>query len=135
MLNRITLIGECISEPKRLTTIDGEITKFELRTWDSGSSPRFEFHTVLTKGDLAIAVHEQLKPKDGVCVEGSIKSRTWERYGQKTKITEVYATFLKKVGTVPIPGQRKKREPKPNEKPVERLQVPPGGVQERIPIR
>jgi single-strand DNA-binding protein len=98
-LNRATLIGNLGKDPET-TLLEGNISvaKFTLATSDTykdkNGQPHTDtdWHTIIAWRGLAELATKYLKKGSLVCVEGKIKSRTYDdKEGVKRYVTEIQA--------------------------------------------
>lgn len=101
-LNRAQLIGHIGREPELKYTQQGSkpVLRFSLATsdrWidDNGNKQeRTEWHTVLVWGKRAEGLAKLLHKGSRVFVEGQLRTRCWEKEGQKHYSTEINMTEI-----------------------------------------
>lgn len=104
-VNRVFLVGNLGKDPEqRFTTGGRAVAKFPLATnesWvdaDGNKQERSEWHNIVAWGKQAELCGQHLAKGRQVCVEGSIRSRSYDdKDGIKKYITEIVAqhvTFL-----------------------------------------
>lgn len=98
-VNKVILIGNCGADPEtRYLPNGGAVTNINLattRSWrdrESGEqNERTEWHKIVFFRRLAEIAGEYLKKGSKVYIEGSLRTRQWEKDGQKHYTTEVIA--------------------------------------------
>lgn len=102
MLNKVQLIGFLGANPEiRYTTDQKAIAKFSLATsesWkgkDGQKQEHTEWHNIVIHGKLAEVVRDYLKKGSLVYLEGSIKTRSWEKDASIHYITEIICDSMK----------------------------------------
>ena len=101
-INKVILIGRLGKDPEERTTANGtRISNFSLATDNyngNNGEKTTEWHRVVVFGKTAEQCNQYLRKGRLVCVEGSLKTRTWEKSpGEKVYFTDVVAsrvTFL-----------------------------------------
>ena len=104
-LNKVILIGRLGAdvEVKYMPNKSAQ-AKLNLATserWkdkDGKNHEKTEWHRVVAWRQLAEFAGEWLKKGQMVCVEGSLKTRTWEQDGEKKYMTEVVADNITMLG-------------------------------------
>ncbi len=98
-INKVILIGNLGSDPEtRYLPSGGAVTNVRLATSESWrdkqsgeTKERTEWHNVVFFNKLAEIAGEYLKKGSKVYVEGSLRTRQWEKDGQKHYTTEIVA--------------------------------------------
>lgn len=98
-VNKVILIGNCGADPEtRYMPNGGAVTNITLattQTWrdreNGEQNERTEWHKVVFFRRLAEIAGEYLKKGSKVYIEGSLRTRQWERDGQKHYSTEIIA--------------------------------------------
>ena len=101
-INKVILIGNLGADPETRYLQDGNaVTNIRLatsETWrdrDSGQqNERTEWHRVVFFRRLAEIAGEYLKKGSKVYIEGALRTRQWEREGQKHYTTEIVANEM-----------------------------------------
>jgi single-strand DNA-binding protein len=101
-VNKVILVGNLGNDPETRYMPDGNaVTNITVATsinWkdrDSGESKeRTEWHRVVFFRRLAEIAGEYLKKGSKVYVEGSLRTRQWEKEGQKHYTTEIVASEM-----------------------------------------
>ena len=100
-MNKVLLIGRLGKNPENRSTTDGtEVSLFNLATdsKQSNNEKITEWHRVVAYGKTAAVCNQYLQKGRLVCVEGALRTRTYEKTpGEKRWITEVITskiTFL-----------------------------------------
>lgn len=99
-INRVTLIGNLGADPELKFTPNGAaVLRLRLATTESyvdknrQRQERTEWHTVTVFGNRAEALSKILRKGRSVCVEGRLRTRSWDSDdGTKRYATEVAAT-------------------------------------------
>jgi len=100
-INKVLLIGRLGKDPEERSTHGGtRVSQFTLATdeYHGEGEKTTEWHRVVTYGKTAELCNQYLQKGQLVCVDGSLRTRSWEKApGEKRWITEVVAakiTFL-----------------------------------------
>lgn len=101
-INKVILIGRLGKDPEERTTANGtRISNFSLATDNyngNNGETTAEWHRIVAFGKTAELCNQYLRKGRLVCIEGSLKTRTWEKSpGEKVYYTDVVAsrvTFL-----------------------------------------
>ena len=101
-VNKVILIGNITADPEAKNLPNGdEISNFSVATstfWkdkDTGESKeRPEFHRICAFKRLAEICNQYLKKGSKVYIEGSLRTRSWEKDGQKFYRTEIIANEM-----------------------------------------
>ncbi len=101
-INKVILVGNLGRDPEtRYMPSGGAVTNVSVATsksWrdrDSGEQKeRTEWHRVVFFNRLAEIANEYLKRGSKVYVEGELRTREWEREGQKHYTTEIVASEM-----------------------------------------
>lgn len=104
-VNKVILVGNLGADPETRYMPSGDaITTIRLATTDrfkdkSGEKQeRTEWHRVVFFGRLAEIAGEYLKKGRSVYVEGTLRTREWEKDGVKRYTTEVVANEMQMLG-------------------------------------
>lgn len=124
MLNKVQVIGRLGKEPEIRHTQQGKaIASFTLassETWKDKSGEKQErtewFNVVCFSEGLSGVIEKYVHKGDLIYVEGSLKTRTYEKDGQTKYITEVvldgFNGTMKMLGGAKKEGGEKAEEPK-----------------------
>ena len=101
-INKVILVGNLGRDPEtRYMPYGGAVTNVSIATsksWrdrDSGEQKeRTEWHRIVFFNRLAEIANEYLKRGSKVYVEGELRTREWEREGQKHYTTEIVANEM-----------------------------------------
>jgi single-strand DNA-binding protein len=101
-INKVILIGNLGRDPEtRYTPSGGAITNVTVATSESWKDKqsgqqqeRTEWHKVVFFNKLAEIAGEYLKKGSKVYIEGSLRTRQWEKDGQKHYTTEIVANEM-----------------------------------------
>ena len=101
-INKVILVGKLGRDPEtRYMPSGGAVTNVSIATsksWrdrDSGEQKeRTEWHRIVFFNRLAEIANEYLKRGSKVYVEGELRTREWEREGQKHYTTEIVANEM-----------------------------------------
>jgi single-strand DNA-binding protein len=132
-LNRVMLFGNLGSDPELRVTPSGQsILKMRLATTESyldrnnTRQERTEWHSIALWGKRGEALAKFLKKGDRIFIEGSIRTSSYEKNGEKRYRTEVVAS------NVILSGKRGDRQEQPAETSTSDNDAPP--VDEDIPF-
>jgi len=94
-LNKVILIGRLGKDPEIRHTQSGDpVANFSLATseWVKDGDPRTEWHNIVVWGKPAEFCEKYLQKGMLVCVEGRIRTRSWEgKDGNSRKTTEIHS--------------------------------------------
>lgn len=101
-INKVILIGNLGQDPDQRSLPNGNaVTNIRIatsETWrdkQSGDTQeRTEWHSVVFFGRLAEIAAQYLKKGSKVYIEGSLRTRQWEKEGQKHYTTEIIANEM-----------------------------------------
>jgi single-strand DNA-binding protein len=99
-LNRVFLIGNIGKEPNLREVGENAVLEFTLATSESfqgrdgNRRERTEWHTIKVWGKRAQALGKFLTKGMMLCVEGSIRTESWERDGEKKYKTTIVANNI-----------------------------------------
>jgi single-strand DNA-binding protein len=118
-LNKAIVIGYLTQDPELRYSANGTpVCTFSVATnfhWHNAQGERMqetEFHWCVAFGDLAERIAEFMEKGSNICVEGRLRTESWEHQDHKhyrTKIIVERATF----------GAKKDREDAPHERAVD----------------
>jgi single-strand DNA-binding protein len=98
-LNRVTLLGNLGADPELRMTGSGQaVLNMRLATTESyldknkARQERTEWHNVVVWGKRAEGLGKILGKGDRVCIEGGLRTSSYEKDGEKRYKTEVVAT-------------------------------------------
>jgi single-strand DNA-binding protein len=112
-MNKVFLLGNLGADPElRYTTAGVPVSSMRLATnesyVDKNKEPqeRTEWHTVVVWGNRAEGLARVLTKGSSVVVEGSLRTSTYEKDGQKRYRTEIHARDVYFAGrrAVPVPS-------------------------------
>lgn len=154
-LNRVMLLGNLGADPELRMTQSGQaVLNIRLATAESyldkggERQERTEWHSVTVWGKRAEGLGKILRKGDRIFVEGSIRTSTYEKDGEKRYRTEINAReiILSGGGKRQENGEQPQRQsngprplPKPGDGPREPIAYddafpPPGGADDDIPF-
>src|SRR3990167_4209281 len=101
-INRVIIIGNVGQDPETKFLPSGEaVTNFSIATsesWKDKNSgerkDRTEWHKVVAFGRLAEIISEYAKRGSKLYISGSLRTRQWEKDGQKHYTTEIVANEM-----------------------------------------
>jgi len=113
-INKAILIGNLGADPEtRYLPSGGAVTNVRLATSESWrdkqsgeTKERTEWHQVVFFNKLAEIAGEYLKKGSKVYVEGSLRTRQWEKDGQKHYTTEIVASEMQMLDSRGAGGER-----------------------------
>lgn len=108
-VNKCIIVGNCVRDPEMKTFPSGDqianvtiATSEKWRDKNTGESKEAtEFHRVVFRAKLAEVVEKYVRKGSPVYVEGSLKTRSWEKDGVKQYATEIHATSMQMLGGKP----------------------------------
>lgn len=114
-VNKVILIGNCGGDPEtRYMPSGGAVTNITIATSESWKDKqsgqqqeRTEWHRVVMFNKLAEIAGQYLKKGSKVYVEGSLRTRQWEKDGVKRYTTEIVASEMQMLDS----AQRSAAEP------------------------
>ena len=101
-LNKITIIGNVGKDPEVKQFDNGSIVNLTVATNERGYTTkngavvpdRTEWHNVVVKGAQADFCQKFVKKGSGVLIEGKLRTRDYEKNGEKRYITEIHASSI-----------------------------------------
>ena len=118
-LNRVTLLGNLGADPELKQTGGGAVLKLRLATSeqyldkDKQRQERTEWHSVTVFGKRAEGLSRILGKGSRLLVEGSIRTSTYEKNGEKRYSTEIVANDVLLQGG----GPERRAQPQPETRP------------------
>lgn len=109
-LNRVLLLGNLGADPELRSTGGGSVLKLRLATTESyldksnTRQERTEWHAVVLFGNRADALARLLKKGERVFVEGSLRTSSYEKDGEKRYRTEIVASNVVLNGAANAPN-------------------------------
>jgi single-strand DNA-binding protein len=103
-INKVILVGNLGTDVELRSLPSGtHLAKFRMATTDMRSkdeqgNPRTEWHNVVVWNKLAEICGQYLSKGRQVYVEGSLRTRTYEKDGQRRYFTEVHANTVEFLG-------------------------------------
>lgn len=95
-LNKVTLIGNAGSDPEVRSTGSGAVANLTLATSESWTDKntgekqeRTEWHRLVFFGKLADIAGEYIKKGSKLYIEGSLRTRKWDKNGVDQYTTEI----------------------------------------------
>lgn len=112
MINKVILIGRVGAEPEIRTLESGvKVATLRLATSEriynketKESSEVTEWHSVTLWRNLADVVDAWVRKGSLLYIEGKLKTRDYEKNGQKHYVTDILATEMKMLGGKPTEG-------------------------------
>ena len=106
-INKVILVGTLGRDPEtKYMPSGGAITNVSIATseqWKDKNTgekqDRTEWHRVVFYNRLAEIAGQYLRKGQQVYIEGSLKTRSWEKDGQKQYTTEIVASSLQMLGS------------------------------------
>ena len=106
MINKVILVGNVGLDPEVRTLETGvKVARLRLATTErifnrqtNETNEHTEWHTITLWRGLAEVVDKYVKKGSQLYIEGRLRSREWERDGQKHYATEIVADELKLLG-------------------------------------
>ena len=122
-INKVIIVGNLGKDPERREMPSGggvtNITLATSETWKDKNSgeaqEKTEWHRVVFFGKLADIVAEYLRKGSKVYIEGSLKTREWEKDGIKRYTTEIVAKEMQMLDS--------RGQSEPQEQPQQQQQV------------
>jgi single-strand DNA-binding protein len=103
-VNKIILVGHLGNEPETRRMPNGTaVTTLRLATTErpraAGKEPHTEWHRVVFIGELGELAGETLVKGSHIYIEGALRTRNWQKFGQTHYQTEIIGRELLLVGT------------------------------------
>ncbi len=104
-VNKVILVGNVGREPELKSLPSGtNLCKFsfatnEPRFKDQNGEPHTEWHNIITWGRLAEFCANYVSKGRQLYIEGRIRTRNYERNGQKVYYTEIHADVVELLGS------------------------------------
>jgi single-strand DNA-binding protein len=105
MLNKATIIGRLGKDPEIKTINNQTVANFSLATtesWknkDGEKQESTEWHNCDAWGKIAEIIEKYVKKGDLIYVEGSIKTQSWDKDGEKRYSTGISVKEMKMLGS------------------------------------
>lgn len=97
-INKATIYGNITKDPELKALPSGQnVINFSVatnKTWKDKSGAKqesVEYHNIVAFGKTAEVINQYCKKGDGIYVEGSIQTRSWDKDGTKMYKTEILA--------------------------------------------
>ncbi len=104
-VNKVILIGNVGRDPELKALPSGtNLCKFSLATnesrfKDQNGEPHTEWHNIVAWGKLAQLASEYIRKGRQLYIEGRIRTRSYEKNGQKVYYTEIHADTIEFIGS------------------------------------
>lgn len=117
-VNKVIVLGNCGNDPEIKAFADGGIVaNLSVATSESWKDKqtgekkeRTEWHRIVFRNKLAEIVRDYVKKGSKVYVEGSLRTRKYEKDGQTHYTTEVYADQMQMLDSRPDNGAAPARQ-------------------------
>ncbi|WP_430318287.1 single-stranded DNA-binding protein [Pseudomonas nitroreducens] len=121
-VNKAIIIGNCAGDPETRYLPNGNavtnVTVVTNETWKDKQTgqqqERAEFHRVVLFGKVAEIASQYLQKGSQVYIEGSIRTREWEKDGVKRYTTEIIVDIN---GSMQLLGGKPSGNPAPQQRP------------------
>lgn len=117
-LNSVTLIGRVVAPPElRYTPTGKAVANFDIavdRRRYGNQEKETDFIPIVVWEKLAEICNEYLTKGKLVCVQGALRTRTYEKDGQKRKAFEILGSDMQMLGS---PGERNTSGERPAARP------------------
>lgn len=97
-INKATIYGNITKDPELKALPSGQnVINFSVatnKTWKDKSGAKqesVEYHNIVAFGKTAEVINQYCKKGDGIYIEGSIQTRSWDKDGTKMYKTEILA--------------------------------------------
>ena len=122
--NQIVVVGNLGKDPESRAMPSGDsVSNFSVATtesWkakDGSKQEHVEWHRISAFGKLAEICNEYLKKGSLVLIVGKVRTRSWEKDGEKKYSTEIIADRMQMLGGKPSgDSQRQESKPAPQKK-------------------
>lgn len=145
-VNKAIIIGNCAGDPETRYLPNGNavtnVTVVTNETWKDKQTGQqqesAEFHRVVLFGKVAEIASQYLQKGSQVYIEGSIRTREWEKDGVKRYTTEIIVDIngsMQLLGGKPSgDGQQQPRQQRPQPAPQSQQSAPPDSFDDDIPF-
>lgn len=145
-VNKAIIIGNCAGDPETRYLPNGNavtnVTVVTNETWKDKQTgqqqERAEFHRVVLFGKVAEIASQYLQKGSQVYIEGSIRTREWEKDGVKRYTTEIIVDIngsMQLLGGKPSgDGQQQPRQQRPQQAQKSQQAAPPDDFDSDIPF-
>lgn len=145
-VNKAIIIGNCAGDPETRYLPNGNavtnVTVVTNETWKDKQTgqqqERAEFHRVVLFGKVAEIASQYLQKGSQVYIEGSIRTREWEKDGVKRYTTEIIVDIngsMQLLGGKPSgDGQQQPRQQRSQQAPQSQQAAPPDSFDDDIPF-
>ena len=122
--NQIIVVGNLGKDPESRAMPSGDsVSNFSVATtesWkakDGEKQEHTEWHRISAFGKLAEICNEYLRKGSSVLIVGKVRTRSWEKDGEKKYSTEIIAERMQMLGGKPSgDSQRQESKPAPQKK-------------------
>lgn len=97
-INKATIYGNITRDPELKALPSGQsVINFSVatnKTWKDKAGAKqesVEYHNIVAFGKTAEVINQYCKKGDGIYIEGSIQTRSWDKDGTKMYKTEILA--------------------------------------------
>ena len=103
-INKVILVGNVGRDPDFRSLPSGtniatfSLATTDMRSKDENGNPRTEWHNIVAWGKLAEICDRFVTKGRQLYIEGSIRTRSYEKDGQKKYFTEVHANTIELLG-------------------------------------
>ena len=102
-MNKVILIGRVGKEPEIKKFDNGQVVNLTLATSekyakDGEKVELTEWHNVIASGKLSEIIEKWVKKGDLILIEGKIRTRSYEKGGEKRYVTEIFALNMEMLG-------------------------------------
>lgn len=96
MFNKVILSGSLGQDVELKKVNDTDLAKFSLATYEIvGDQKKTEWHKIEVWGKIATLCDKYLSKGSKVLIEGSIRTSSWEKDGEKRYMTSIRADQVK----------------------------------------
>lgn len=140
-VNKVIIVGNLGADPETRYTPGGEaVTNIRIATTDrwkdkaSGEmKEQTEWHRVSFWGRLAEVAGEYLKKGSQVYIEGSLRTRKYDKDGQTHYSTEIRGDVMQMLGRREGQGEPEPRRPEPKREPARQPETAGAGAAKEPP--
>lgn len=110
-VNKIILLGHCGKDAEVRMVGENKVATFSLATTEKYKNT--EWHNIVCWGNTAELAEKYIKKGTQLFIEGKLRTRSWDKDGEKRYVTEIVADSIRLLGKKegsdsPAPTQQRK---------------------------
>jgi single-strand DNA-binding protein len=115
-MNKAIIIGNVGKDPEIKKFDNGQVANLTIATTEkynkNGEKVELtEWHNIVATGKLSEIIEKWVKKGDKILIEGKIRTRSYEKNGEKRYVTEIFALNMEMLGGKRSPESSGSSEP------------------------